>query len=487
MSRLINKIKGIPAGVKSAFVYTASSVFTRGLAVITVPIFTRLMTSEQIGIVGLYNSWYGMISAFATLSLTSGGYALAMKEYSGKRDQYVSSILTLTSLIAILIAGVYFAFPNIWQKTLGLSNRLIILMLFGFFFAPARDFWLARQRFEYKYKLSAVVSIMTAVIASTISVIVVLHMNRIHSTNIAEGRLFANYLVIYGVAAIIWISIFFKGRTLYNKEYWQMSLSLSLPLVGFNISGQVLNASDRMMISHMVNNSAVGIYGVLYTASSLSLLVWQAINTSFVPYIFQNIDNKEHKIKEIANSLMIMYALVAVLMTYFAPEIVKILATDEYLAAIYIMPPIAGGVFLTAFSTLYSNMAVYYKKTKYVMYPAIVAACINLLLNYYFIKIFGYMAAAYTTLASFAIQSILQALWSRKVCKQNDMDIDKIFDNRRMVLIAFITIIACMVAIPLYTNSAIRYCVILIGIIISIGIGKKLFASGILFKSRRQI
>ena len=66
MKRIIDKIRNIPTGAKSAIVYTASSVFTRGLAIITVPIFTRLMTTEQIGVVNIYNSWYSLISAFAT-------------------------------------------------------------------------------------------------------------------------------------------------------------------------------------------------------------------------------------------------------------------------------------------------------------------------------------------------------------------------------------------------------------------------------------
>ena len=72
---------------KSAVVYTFSTLFSRGLAIITVPIFTRRMTTTQIGTVNLYNSWYSLISAFATLSLTSGGFAVAMKEYAKERTQ----------------------------------------------------------------------------------------------------------------------------------------------------------------------------------------------------------------------------------------------------------------------------------------------------------------------------------------------------------------------------------------------------------------
>ena len=465
MKRLINKIRVIPSGAKSAVVYTASSVFTRGLAIITVPIFTRLMSTEQIGIVNVFNSWYSLISAFATLSLTSGGFAVAMKEYADKRDEYESSILSLTSIVAILIALVYTIAPDFWQKTLGLPNALIALMLVGFLVAPARDFWLARQRYEYKYKLAGTVSILTAIVASALSIFAVVSLSSKGVEDTASGRLFANYLVIYGVAAVIWIYVMAKGKKVYSKEYWKMSLAISIPLIGYNVAGQILNVSDRMMISRMVNNSAVGIYSTLYTVSSLSLMVWQAINASFVPYLFQNIEKKGHRIKTITNMLMAAYAAIAVLLTCFAPEIVRILATEEYYEAIYIMPPIAAGVFFTSYANLYSNIAVYYKKTKYVMYPAIVAACINLGLNYICIKAFGYMAAAYTTLVSYIVLAALQVFWSKKVCDENNNPISSVFDSRFMFMLAVITTIASFFGLLLYSNTIIRYCFIFIEMI----------------------
>ena len=485
MKRIRNKIQSIPVGAKSAVVYTASSVFTRGLAIISVPIFTRLMTTEQIGVVNIYNSWYSLISAFATLSLTSGGFAVAMKEYSDKRDEYESSILTLTSIVAFIIALVYAIAPIFWQKTLGLPNSLIVLMLIGFLFAPARDFWLSRQRYEYKYKLAGAVSIITAIMATLASIIAVVYMSNQNFKETALGRLFANYVIIYGVAAVIWLYILIKGKKWYCKEYWKMSLAISIPLIGYNIAGQVLNVSDRMMIGRLVNNSAVGIYGTLYTVSSLSLLVWQAINASFVPYLFQNIEKKDHNIKKISNMLLEAYAVIAVLLTFFAPEIVKILATKEYYVAIYIMPSIAAGVFFTSYANLYSNVAVYYKKTKYVMYPAIIAAGINLILNYVFIKLFGYMAAAYTTLFSYIVLAALQAIWSKKVCRENDNAISNIYDNKKLVILAVVTTGVSLLAIPLYSNTIIRYIFILGGIIVTIIIVNRILKSEMIKDKRK--
>lgn len=461
-----NRLQKIPAGLKSGAVYTFSTIFSRGLAIITVPIFTRLMTTEEIGIVNLYNSWYSLISTIATLSLTSGGYVIAIKEFEGKRDQYDSSILSLTSFIAVLIATVYFIVPTFWSNVFGISGSLICLMLIGFLFAPARDFWLARQRYEYRYKLSGVLSILSAIVASGLAVFAVISLNRKQSAFVAEGRLYANYIIIYSVAAVIWLYIMLKGKTFYNREFWKYSLRLSLPLVGYSVASQILTVSDRMMISKLIGNSAVGIYGTLYTVSSLSLMLWQAINTSFVPYLFQNIDRKQNNIKTISFQLLSVYAGFAILLTLFAPEIVKILATGEYYEAINMMPPIAAGVFFTAITHLYSNIAVYHKKTKYVMYPALIAAIINLILNAICIKPFGYMAAAYTTLFSYIVLAVLQAMWGRKIHKNITGTKETVYDDKKFFYLSFATTAVIMCALILYRHTIIRYIVLLVGIIL---------------------
>ena len=414
--KLINKLKNMSEGAKSALAYTIATLFSGALSIITAPIFARIMTTSQIGIVNLFNSWYTLISAFATLSLTSGGYVVALNTFSDNRDEYQSSVLSLTSLIALLLAVLYLISPGFWSNLTGLSQPLLILMLFGFLFAPATDFWFARQKFEYKYKKPVAIIMISAIISSIISVIVV----------------------------------------------------LSIPLVGYSIAAQLLSVSDRVMISKMVDDSAVGIYGTLYTISSLSLIVWQAIHASYVPFLFNSIGKKGTKVKKITNSLVVIYAFIALVLTFFAPEIVHILATAEYYEAIYIMPPIAAGIFLTCITNIYSDIPVYFRKTKYVMYPAAIAAVLNIFLNYIFIPVYGYMVAAYTTLFSYIIWAVLQSYWCKKVCEMSDIKSNTLFDNKYLSIISFITIMFCLTGILLYRNTILRYLVIIITSVIGI-------------------
>ena len=444
--------KKIPVGFKSAIVYLFATVFTRGLAIITTPIFTRIMSTDQVGMVNLYSSWYSMITVVSTLALTSGGFSIALREFESERDQYVSSVLSLTSLVAIGLVFLYALAPSFWNRMTGLPTHLMILLLVGLLVAPARDFWLSRQRFEYRYKLSGAVTIVSAVAA-------VLYANSIDFSDIASVRLFANYSIVYGVAAVIWLSIFLKGKCFYSSKYWKFSLQLSLPLIGYSIASQILSVSDRLMISKMVGNSAVGVYSTLYTVSSLSLMVWTAINASFEPYLYQNMENPKSKIRKLSMTMLGMYSLVAILLVYLAPEIVRILATAEYYKGIYIMPPIAGGVYFIAVSNLYSDILVYLKKTKMIMISSAIAALLNVVLNYLMINAYGYMAAAYTTLVSYIVMAALLSIWANREFKKNVTAVDFVYDNKMIAIISMLTLIISMLAILIYDYAFVRYAI----------------------------
>lgn len=460
MKSIKKSIKAMSSGVKSSVVYTLSSLFSKGLAFITMPVFTRLMQPDDIGVVNLYNSWHAIIAVVASLALTSGGFSLAMKEFKDERDQYLSSSLALTSGIALLLGAVYCVAPNMWNRLLGMPSELMILLIVHLLLSPAYDFWLMRQRYEYKYKAAGAVSFLSAFAAAAVSIAAVVTAAENGMAQLGTVRLYANYAVLLSVALFFWVRTFLKGKTFFSTRFWKFSLILSVPLIGNSFASQVLSVSDRVMIDRMVGTGAVGIYSTLYTVSSISLLIWNAINASFVPYLFDNLDKPEKKnsINSIASKLLAAYSVLAFLMTAAAPEIVRILATEEYYEAIYIMPPIAAGVFLTSVTNLYSNILIYHKKTKYIMVSTMTAACVNVVLNYWGIRWFGYTAAAYTTLIAYVVHALIQGMMAIRIHKQITGGV--IYDTTVIFGLGVVTILLCLLCLPLYRYSLLRYCTI---------------------------
>ena len=438
-------------------IYTLASLFSRGLAVITMPIFTRLMPPAEIGVVDLYNSWHAMIAVVASLSLTSGGFSLAMREFKEERDQYISSSLTLTSGIALLLGLIYCLAPEFWNNLMKMPTGLMVLLVVHLLLSPAYDFWLLRQRYEYHYKAAGAVTFLCALAASAVSVCAVVSAANRGITQLGTVRLYANYGVLLSVALFFWVRSFLRGRTFCSMRFWKFSLAISIPLIGNAFATQILSVSDRVMIRSLVNAEVVGIYSTLYTVSSLSLLVWSSINASFVPYLFENLDKPEKKdsIDSIAIKLLSAFSAVAFLMTAVAPEIVKILATEKYYEAIYIMPPIAAGVFLTSVTNMYSNVLIYHKQTKYIMISTATAAAVNIVLNYFCIRLFGYGAAAYTTLIAYIIHAAIQGVVSCRIHKR--LTGGSVYNTGKVVRQSILTIVLCLLCLLLYGHTLLRY------------------------------
>lgn len=463
MISIYSKWVHLSQGKKSAIVFTVSMLFTKGIAIITTPIFTRLMTESQIGIVGIYSAWVSILGVVISLGLTSGGFFIGLKDFSQSRDQYVSSILTLTTISAIIFIIAILIYPNIWIKILGLPFDLIVLMLVGFILTPAYEMWISRQRFENKYKVSGAVTILSSIISATLAVLLVIKLKSDGSNQLAEGRLFATYGINYIVYTVIFISIFIKGKTLYNKQYWKTSLILSIPLIGHSFASQILSVSDRMMIDNMIGTAEVGLYTILYSVGTLSMILWSAMNTSYVAYLYQNIDNanRNKDIRNTSASLLKLFSVVVVLISLFSPEIVKILATDQYLKYISIVPPIIAGIYLTSVANFYSNILVYERNTWFIMCSTCIAAGINIGLNYLLLPKFGFQIAAYTTLIAYIVYALMQAICANYLFKKK-IGGNFIYSNIRMLGISSLTILCCIICIPLYSFMMIRYVFIIL-------------------------
>lgn len=97
MRKIFKIYKKLSLPVKASLWYMLCSIFQKGISVLTTPIFTRIMTTEQYGLVTIYNSWESIITVFATLNFTAGVFNNAMIRYENDRDGYTSVMQTWTT------------------------------------------------------------------------------------------------------------------------------------------------------------------------------------------------------------------------------------------------------------------------------------------------------------------------------------------------------------------------------------------------------
>ncbi len=215
------------------------------------------------------------------------------------------------------------------------------------------------------------------------------------------------------------VLIFARGKCFFSRKYWKYALAFNLPLLPHFLSHYVLNQSDRLMISQMVDNSAAALYSVSYSIAMALVIVSTAINDSYCPYTFQELDKGiVDGVRKSGHAILALVGALTVMVMAFAPEILAVFAGPEYSDAVDVIPPLSASVFFIFFYSMMSNLEYFYKKTSLIATASVVAAVLNIALNLVFIPAFGYKAAAWTTLASYMALAFMHWAFSARICRK---------------------------------------------------------------------
>lgn len=445
----------LSAPVKASIWFTICSILQKGIALLSTPIFTRLLTTEQYGVYSVYQSWYSIISIFATLNLSAGVYFNGMTKYPKDRDCLTSSFQGLSTSITLVLFFVYTFAMDFWNELFGMSSLFMIAMFIELLFVPAYAFWAVKQRYDYKYVTIIILTLLVALGSPIVGMIAVI------STSFkAEARVLSYVLiqVIQGIFFYIYNMI--KGKTFFHKEYWKFALVFNLPLIPHYLSMTILNQADRIMISKMAGMGDAAIYSVAYQISMMMTIITNAINNSFVPYTYKELKSKNFEgIKENSNFLLILIGAVCIIAMAFGPEIIRIFAAPEYYDAIWVIPPVAASVYFIFLYSLFANIEFYFEQTKFIMIASCGGSVANIILNAIFIPIYGYYAAGYTTLVCYILFSFAHYYFHKKILRQQGQ-IEDIY-NRQFIFGFSVILLGSMIVMSLlYRYMIIRYSIV---------------------------
>lgn len=448
MNNIRKRIHSIPQGVKSSMAFFMASVVSMGISYITTPLFTRLLTSDEYGRVSIFTTWVSIFGILAMFNLAAGIFNNGMLDYPDKRDEYSFSMLILSNIITLLFFCILIAVYPFVKSWIGLDFPLVMLMGIMFLFQPAYSFWTARQRYELKYKMTFIWSVISAILSPTVAIICIY----IFKDNKLYARIFGAEIALIFIYIGFYLYLSIKGKFKVQTRYWKDALLFNLPLIPHYLSMYLLGSSDKIMISNLVSDSATAYYSVAYTVSSAAIVLWNAANSSLIPYTYEKCGKKDYKsVSAVAMPILTVFAAVCIGVIMLAPEVVAIVATSNYSEAIYAIPPIVGGVFFQVHYSLYGNIIFYYKKPKYVTIATVASAALNVILNYIFISNFGYIAAGYTTLICYFIQAALDYIVMRKIAH------NRVYNMKYIGILSIGVIVISLLSNLIYNLVFVRY------------------------------
>jgi O-antigen/teichoic acid export membrane protein len=418
MKKLMGKLRGFSFfdTFRHASIYFSGTILIQGLGIISLPIFTYFLSTGEYGLVNVYLSYAAIAPILFSLNLhwsITRYYLEPESEIKG----FLASTFLASSLSFFVLSLPVIIYSNEIANFIRLPSETIIPLLLLSYASIIWSFYSNLKIAQKKSKTYTLVQVIFQYLKFALSVVGLWYWGK-GVSDIYMGKIWGELL---GAALIcIWLlwSLFplmdFKAM---RKSHLQYALKFSIPLIPYALGGYILASFDAWIINIYCGNSDAGLYSFAYKLGTLLLgLILALQNASIVEYTGMMDEKKHEAINAQAQSIHRLTILAALLLILFSVDAGTVLSGKaSFRTSLSLVPVIAGGYIFYGIATLYSRVFNYLKINIYLTYIVLIACAVNAGLNLYLIPIYNYQAAAYTTLASYALMAFLAwfvtAIW----------------------------------------------------------------------------
>lgn len=438
---------------KAGLWYTICNFIFRGMAFLTTPIFTRILSSAELGGFSNFTSWASILIVLTSFDF-SQSVIRSKLEHEDDIDSYIWSLLSLSTLWTLLVYGVVLLFKDFFCNLMQIDPQYIHIMFLYLLTAPAYTMLITKHRAFYKYKLFILLTGIMAVSGTLLSLVMVLLMQ-----NKLSGRIIGYYLPHILISAVIFVHLVIKGKKI-KPKYWKYACIICLPLVPHVLSMYLLSSSDKILLTRFSGVEYTAIYSVAYSAYHIATILFDSMNKAWAPWLLECLHlNKYEATRKVSKIYIGIFLLLIFGVLLMGPEIILILGGRQYASAVYCLPPLIASCVFQLVYTMYVNIEFYEKKTIGVSIATIIATSINIILDLILLPhcgANGYIVAAYTTLAGYIVLFILH------YCIVRHMKMDHVYDIKFVVGALLLALLAAGISTLLYDMAYIRYAVILV-------------------------
>lgn len=395
-----------------AFFNILSAVLLNGINFFTLPFFSRLLGTEGYGKVSLYSTWVSIITIIMGLQAGSAIGSALQRWGTIQIKRYYSSTMSLITINFLFLLFILFLGMPIWVYITGFDQVVLLVMLFHCLGASFINFSSLRFTYNKEALLNFALSISVSLLSIALSLVLINYFSL--SPNIYLGRIIGIAVVNIFAGICCYIAVFKQGRVFYDRKYWKFCLAYGIPLIFHGLSHIVLGQSDRIMLNYFSTESAVGIYSLVYTFSSVLNVIWTALNNTWVPFYYSYCKDKKTVLILIKSKRYLkMYTIIMLGFVLLAPEVYKIFASKEFWSGVNLIPILAlshYGAFIYSFPV---NFEFYNRRTGFVAIGTFSTAIINIILNLLLIPRYSMWGAALATWISY----IFLFLFHHIICK----------------------------------------------------------------------
>ena len=400
---------------KDSLVYTIPTVLSRGLSIFLVPLYTRVLSPSDYGVLDLVMVFGSLVTLTVALEISQAVARFYSDDHiEPTRVLYASTAFWFTcgAYLLFFVFGLAFAEPlgRLIIQSEGYTSAFRLglgkIATHGVFLLVHNQF-----RWELKSKKYASISMLHAVTTALVS-IVMAYVLRLGLDGMLIGQIVGSAV---GLVSALWL-LRRTFRFRFDSARLKEMLRFSAPLVPSGIAVFVSNYIDRVMINHFLSLNVLGIYGLGFRLASVVNLVMVGFNHALTPLIYAHHQDKSTpaQIATIFRMFVAAASLFYLFLALFSTEILWIVTTEAFYPAAAVVVLLAPAVLLSNLYIFAPGMAIG-KKTQFIMMINIGGAFLHILLNWLLIPLYGYIGAAVATLLGYVAIFAIHVLISQRL------------------------------------------------------------------------
>ena len=388
--------------IKNSFLYLLPTITTALLPFITIPIFTRILTKEDYGVLALAQVYAIFANGLANFGMTAA-YDRDYFQYRGNRlktAQLLYSILLFVMLNFLFLGGLTYLFRGTLSELIIGSVEHGNILFWAFcaqFFYSVTYYYLTYFKNSETARNVVLYTIAGTLINLIISLFLVAYL-RIGVIGLIYAQLCSG-ATIFGILSYKFTASLPPS---FDKAIFNESLRIAYPLTPRVFLGVIGTQFDKYMIGLLASVGGVGIYSIGQRVSYIVFYFMTAIENVFSPQVYRRMFDLQDKGGEVIGKYITPFAYIsiflALLVALFSEEVISILTPRSFHGAIDIVAVLSMYYGLLFFGKLNGPQLIFTKKTHITSLLTIVRIGITVGLNIPFIMRWGAIGAAWATL-----------------------------------------------------------------------------------------
>lgn len=403
---------------KNSVLYLVSTICLKAVGFLLLPLYTHLVSPSEYGYVYVVSAFQTFMGLFLTLSMHSaiGRFYFDCKSQADVKQMYtqqVSAIFISATVIVItmlILKGLISSIMNLPEKYYIFA---VLISYFSLFYNMIISLLYAMEQ-AVKISITSI-AVGTGTIIMQVVLVFTLDDKALALILAMLFTSIVTFLIFLVYSAPYFVKPKFKRDELI--KYYKYSFS-QLPS---DVSGWFVAASDRLLLNRMQGAYSAGIYGMGNTLGQIPSMLYHSVNKAYVPYVFRHYKEAENgrieSLKEVADTTLkveCIFTFVVVALIILSNNIVNLLES-RYLDSSIIMPLVLFAVWIDCNRIIFMNPLAY--NVKYIKIKSfiwVLAAILDVCLNFYLIPRYSVYGACASLIISYGVTCLLILYFSSK-------------------------------------------------------------------------